>query len=85
MVQEHADRSISSLLQVTDYAGVIEYEPSELYIQNRSGTSLREIKRLLAQHGQILAFDRHCLVIALQWVACWPVACRDRAVLTLQR
>lgn len=54
--QEHADRSIS-LLRTTDYAGVIEYEPSELYIQARSGTSLREIKRLLAQHGQILAFE----------------------------
>ncbi|TXI88986.1 MAG: glycolate oxidase subunit GlcE [Burkholderiaceae bacterium] len=40
-----------------EYVGVIEYEPSELYVQVRAGTPLQELTRLLKRHGQMLAFE----------------------------
>lgn len=39
------------------YAGVVAYEPSELYITARCGTPLREIEDILAAQGQMLAFE----------------------------
>ena len=39
------------------HTGVISYEPSELYVQARSGTALTEIEALLDQHGQCLPFE----------------------------
>ena len=39
------------------YSGVIDYEPSELVITARCGTPLAHIEALLAQHGQMLAFE----------------------------
>ena len=39
------------------YRGVIEYEPSELFIRVRAGTPLSEVQQLLAQHGQMFAFE----------------------------
>lgn len=45
------------ILHTGAYAGVIAYEPTELYITARAGTSLKEIESLLAQHGQMLAFE----------------------------
>jgi glycolate oxidase FAD binding subunit len=40
-----------------EYAGIIDYEPSELVLTARSGTSLLEIERALAQRGQMLGFE----------------------------
>jgi glycolate oxidase FAD binding subunit len=37
--------------------GVIAYEPSELYITAHAGTRLSAIESLLAEHGQMLAFE----------------------------
>jgi len=45
------------ILDTRAYSGVINYEPTELYITARAGTSLRTIEDLLAQHGQMLAFE----------------------------
>lgn len=45
------------ILHTRGYTGVIAYEPTELYITARAGTSLNEIENLLAQHGQMLAFE----------------------------
>jgi glycolate oxidase FAD binding subunit len=45
------------ILDTRAYSGVINYEPTELYITARAGTPLREIEDLLAQHGQMLAFE----------------------------
>jgi len=42
---------------VAEHSGVIHYEPTELVITARCGTSLTEIESLLAAHGQMLAFD----------------------------
>ncbi|WP_374584759.1 glycolate oxidase subunit GlcE [Pseudoduganella sp.] len=39
------------------YAGVVDYEPTELVITARCGTPLAEIEALLARHGQMLAFE----------------------------
>lgn len=41
-------------LSLTDHSGIIEYEPSELYITARSGTPLREIEQTIAEQQQIL-------------------------------
>lgn len=41
-------------LSLADHTGIIEYEPSELYITARSGTSLLEIQQTIAEQNQIL-------------------------------
>ncbi|MGH1536963.1 MAG: glycolate oxidase subunit GlcE [Gammaproteobacteria bacterium] len=41
-------------LSMVQHAGVIEYEPSELYITARSGTSLTEIEQTIADQNQML-------------------------------
>jgi glycolate oxidase FAD binding subunit len=45
------------LLDTRVNSGVISYEPTELVITARCGTPLMEIEALLAQHGQMLAFE----------------------------
>lgn len=47
----------SAVLNTQSYQGVISYEPTELVISARCGTSLKEIETLLDQHGQMLAFE----------------------------
>lgn len=44
-------------LKLSDYQGVIHYEPSELVLTARCGTRLADIENLLAEHGQMLAFE----------------------------
>ncbi|MFO7602644.1 MAG: glycolate oxidase subunit GlcE [Gammaproteobacteria bacterium] len=44
-------------LDVSPHRGVISYEPTELVITARSGTPLASIEALLAEHGQMLAFE----------------------------
>jgi glycolate oxidase FAD binding subunit len=44
-------------IDATTHRGILGYEPSELVIQARSGTPLREIEKLLADNGQVLAFE----------------------------
>lgn len=45
------------VLDIRDYCGIIEYEPTELVLQARAGTPLSDIERTLAEHGQMLAFE----------------------------
>ena len=42
---------------VREYAGVIDYSPTELVITARAGTPLAEIEAVLAGENQILAFE----------------------------
>jgi len=44
-------------LDLRPYAGVVDYEPSELVITVRAGTPLAEVESLLLQQGQMLAFE----------------------------
>jgi glycolate oxidase FAD binding subunit len=44
-------------LQLSSHRGVINYEPTELVITVRAGTPLSDIESLLAENGQMLAFE----------------------------
>ncbi|EGH00280.1 Glycolate dehydrogenase2C FAD-binding subunit GlcE [gamma proteobacterium IMCC2047] len=44
-------------LNTSAHRGVTKYEPGELILTARSGTPLQEIKSLLAEQGQMLAFE----------------------------
>lgn len=50
-------QAATSVLDSSAYHGVLDYEPSELVITARCGTPLQEIENLLAQRGQMLAFE----------------------------
>ncbi len=45
------------IFDMTRFAGVISYEPSELVVTARAGTPLAELEALLAAQGQCLAFE----------------------------
>ncbi len=45
------------ILDTREWRGVVSYEPSELVVTVRAGTSLSELEALLAQQGQHLAFE----------------------------
>jgi glycolate oxidase FAD binding subunit len=53
----YGERCEGTLLDMRSYAGVVDYEPSELVITARCGTPLAEIENLLARNGQFLAFE----------------------------
>ncbi len=44
-------------LSVASHRGIIDYYPSELVLTARAGTPLTEINALLAEQGQMLAFE----------------------------
>lgn len=44
-------------LDISGYRGIINYEPSELVITARAGTTLSEIEHTLAEADQMLAFE----------------------------
>ena len=44
-------------LDLSNYSGVIDYKPEELYIKVKSGTPLKEIKDHLDKNNQHLAFE----------------------------
>lgn len=44
-------------LDTTAYHGIVDYEPTELVMTARAGTRLADVEALLAQHGQMLAFE----------------------------
>lgn len=46
-----------AILDTRGYAGIVDYEPTELVITARCGTPLAEIEALLAEHHQMLAFE----------------------------
>lgn len=47
----------TSTLELVNHSGVIDYQPSELFITARAGTPLSEIERLLTEHQQLLASE----------------------------
>jgi glycolate oxidase FAD binding subunit len=44
-------------LDLSRYRGIVDYEPSELVLSARCGTSLAEVETALAERGQFLAFE----------------------------
>ena len=44
-------------LDVTGHAGILNYQPKELVITARAGTTLEVIESALAEHGQLLPFE----------------------------
>ena len=44
-------------LDVSAYCGVVNYEPTELFITVKAGTPLKEIKDVLVEKKQMLAFE----------------------------
>lgn len=45
------------LLDTSQHSGIVSYEPTELVITARTGTSLLELETTLAERGQCLAFE----------------------------
>jgi len=45
------------VLDVAGHRGIVAYEPTELYITAQCGTPLAEIEAVLAEKGQMLAFE----------------------------
>jgi glycolate oxidase FAD binding subunit len=46
-----------AVLDVSAHRGIVSYEPSELVVTARAGTSLAKLKSALAERGQWLAFE----------------------------
>lgn len=46
-----------TLLDPRSVAGIVDYEPTELVVTARAGTSLTELEQLLTENGQMLAFE----------------------------
>ncbi|MGH8121560.1 MAG: glycolate oxidase subunit GlcE [Rudaea sp.] len=53
----YGEALVGEILDTRDYAGIVNYEPSELVITTRCGTRLSEIERTLAAQGQFLPFE----------------------------
>lgn len=47
----------AEVLEVADYAGVVDYQPRELTLTARAGTRLDVIEALLAKNNQMLPFE----------------------------
>ncbi len=45
------------VLDVSGHRGMVAYEPTELYVTAKCGTPLAEIEAVLAEKGQMLAFE----------------------------
>ena len=52
-----APRADGELLSLAEHTGIVDYQPEELVVTVRAGTSLRNIDQELARHHQELAFD----------------------------
>ncbi|WP_020656305.1 glycolate oxidase subunit GlcE [Massilia niastensis] len=53
----YGQRPEGEVLDTRGYAGIIDYEPTELVITARCGTPLAEIEALLSERRQMLAFE----------------------------
>jgi glycolate dehydrogenase FAD-binding subunit len=49
--------ALGDMLAIGDHSGVVDYRHDELMLTARSGTPLVELRRILAGHDQMLAFD----------------------------
>ncbi len=49
--------STATTLDVSGHTGIVSYEPTELVITARGGTTLESLNATLTQHGQMLPFE----------------------------
>ncbi len=47
----------AAVVEMTGFSGVIDYDPAELVLTARAGTSLTDIEALVLSQGQMLAFE----------------------------
>lgn len=48
---------IGESLDITRHSGILEYEPTELVLTARAGTSIKDVTKLLADNDQICPFE----------------------------
>lgn len=53
----YGNESSGTVLDPRSVAGIVDYEPTELVITARAGTSLTELEQLVTENGQMLAFE----------------------------
>lgn len=53
----YGNESQGQILETRQHSGVVAYEPSELAITVRCGTNLQALEALLAEQGQMFAFE----------------------------
>jgi glycolate oxidase FAD binding subunit len=53
----YGGESRGDVIDITPYSGIIEYEPKELVVTVRAGTSLAELEAALAANRQMLPFE----------------------------
>ncbi|MEP7205817.1 MAG: glycolate oxidase subunit GlcE [Casimicrobiaceae bacterium] len=53
----YGEAPLGERLDTTDYAGIVDYDPTELVITVRAGTRLDHLEAAMAEHGQMLAFE----------------------------
>jgi len=53
----YGNTPVGDLFDTREYAGIVDYEPSELVVTARCGTPLAELEAALAAKGQMLAFE----------------------------
>lgn len=53
----YGEAAIGEVFDTRAYAGIVDYEPTELVLTARCGTLLSEIDDALARNGQFLAFE----------------------------
>lgn len=52
-----APRDDAEIVDLRGFAGVVDYDPPELVLTVRPGTPLADVERLVADQGQMLAFE----------------------------
>lgn len=55
--QFYGESSEGKPIEVSSHTGIIDYDPAELVISLRAGCKVREVEALLAEHGQMFAFE----------------------------
>ena len=53
----YGQRLAGEIFEVSDHTGIVDYDPSELVITARCGTRLADVEQVMAQSGQMLAFE----------------------------
>ena len=53
----YGNTATGELLCVGEHRGIVDYEPRELVVTVKAGTSLKELQQTLSDNGQMLAFE----------------------------